>query len=156
MGIRMNPSLELLAPSGRSPEAVPTRPRASLVAWVRALPIQAILALGLVSSAAADLATPEEGEAQLLAMLNKDREVKLRPHRVLDVLADWQAAPMPGGTPSGSSTTWARTFPVPGDGPDREDHRQRDGRRVLFPDDARVWRLPHLRRHGRGGAGQAV
>ena len=46
--------------------------------------------------------------------------------------------------------------PVPGDGPDREDHRERDGRRVLFPDDARVWRLPHLRRHGRGGAGEAV
>ncbi len=42
-------------------------------------------------AAAAGLATPEEGEAQLLVMLNEDREVKLRSHRVLEVLADWQA-----------------------------------------------------------------
>ncbi len=91
MGIRMNPRFQLHALYGRSPEPVPRRVRARLRAWARVLPILALLALGFVSSAAAALTTPEEGEAQLLAMLNKDREVKLRPHRVLDVLADWQA-----------------------------------------------------------------
>src|SRR3954449_7376884 len=65
MGIRMNPSLELHAPSGRSPGVVPTRVRAGVRAGVRVLSIQAILALGLVSSASAGLITPEEGEAQL-------------------------------------------------------------------------------------------
>ncbi len=67
------------------------RGRVNLQAWARVLTIQAFLALGFVSSAAAALTTPEEGEAQLLVMLNRDREVKLRPHRLLDVLADWQA-----------------------------------------------------------------
>ncbi len=93
MRIRMTPRLEYPALSGRSPEAAPTRGRAGFRAWARVLPIQAFLAvvLGFVSSAAAALTTPEEGEAQLLAMLNKDREVKLRPHRLLEALADWQA-----------------------------------------------------------------
>lgn len=91
MKVRMTPRLELPALSGRSPEAVTTRGRARLRAWARVLPIQVFLALGLVSSAAAALTTPEEGEAQLLAKLNKGREVPLRPHLLLDALADWQA-----------------------------------------------------------------
>src|SRR3954447_21245150 len=64
MRVRMTPTLELPALSGRSR------------AWTRALPILAFLALGLVSSASAALATPEEGEAQLMALLNRNREVK--------------------------------------------------------------------------------
>ena len=91
MGIRMNPRLELQALSGRSAEAVPTRVRARPRAWARVLPILSVLALGFGSSAAAALTTPEVGEAQLVAMLNKGREVRLRPHIVLEALADWQA-----------------------------------------------------------------
>jgi hypothetical protein len=87
----MTPNLELHSVCRRSPETEATRRRVSLRIWARVLPIQAVLALGLVSSAAAALTTSEEGEAQLLAMLNKGREVTLRPHRVLAVLADWQA-----------------------------------------------------------------
>jgi hypothetical protein len=91
MRVRMTPRLESPALTARSPEEAPRGGRASLRPWARVLLGRAFVALCLVSPASAALISPEEGEAQLLELFNKDREVKLRRHGLLGALADWQA-----------------------------------------------------------------
>jgi hypothetical protein len=71
---------------------VPLPPRLpGSIPW-RVLPLQVVFALGLlVAPGAAALITPEEGEAQLLDLLNHQDPERLKPDALLRALADGQA-----------------------------------------------------------------
>jgi hypothetical protein len=79
-------------PPPRSSGAIPGRNPAPSRSW-RALPLQFVFVVGLLAppGAAAALIMPGEGEAQLLDLLNHDRQETLKPDALLRAMADWQA-----------------------------------------------------------------